>query len=358
MRFIKSLKILFIIVVSLFLNSCDLFISSGYIDANDPLIIFEGRIDFTHPKSPRFDWPGSAIHAVFEGRTISVKLTDGNNDYNVLIDGVLKNTIRTDSSTFVYKVSDSLSPGMHRITLTKRTEGKFGIASFEGFIIGKGKTLHPLAHRYKRKIEFIGDSFIAGFGSDGKSPDCEFSRETQNNYISYGTVLARKLKAYHHTVAISGIGVARNHGDSSATSEMPLPYYYDRTCFNDSVKWDFSLYQPDVVVIRLGRNDYWGKPFPRRTDYRTAYLNFLETVRSKYADAHIFALCGPIRDDPHCDYVKSAVREMNDDKIHFVKVNVNLKRPDDFGCQYHPNKKGHEKIAAFLEPIIRKELKW
>ena len=350
-------KIYLLIVPLLLLNSCDKPVSTGYIDADDPLIIYEGRFDFTNPKSPRFDWPGTSIHAVFEGSKISVKLTDGSNDYNVFIDGRFKTIICSDSN-LVYNISDSLSPGMHRITITKRTEGIFGIASFEGFILDEGKTLHPLGLRYKRKMEFVGDSFIAGFGSEGESPDCEFSRETQNNHITYGAVLARKLKAYCNIIAISGTGMTRNFGESSGKSQMPFPNYYSRTCFNDSLEWDFSKYQPDAVVLRLGRNDFWEKPFPKGADFRSAYIQFLKTIREKYKDAHIFALCGPTGDDPHCNYIKSAVLKIKDDKIHFVKVEAKLKRPDDYGCQFHPNKKGHQKIAAFLEPIIKKALDW
>lgn len=339
------------------MNSCNLFNSDGYIDADDPLIIYDGRFDFSDSKSPRFDWPGSSIHTVFEGSSIAIRLTDSNNDYNVIIDGKLKTILRTDSSV-VYNISDSLSPGRHGITITKRTEGIFGIASFQGFILAEGKTLHPLGLKRKRKIEFIGDSFLAGFGSDGKSPECEFSRETENNYISYGPVLARKLKAYCNVIAISGIGIVRNHGDSTRTSILTLPNYYNKTCFNDSLEWNFSSYQPDVVVIRLGRNDYWSKPFPKRADFKTAYIQFLKYVRSKYPNAHIFTLCGPIRNDPHCDYINSTVNEMKDKRIYFVKIDLKLKRPDDFGCQYHPNKSGHEKIAAYLEPIIKQKTGW
>ncbi len=87
-------------------------------------------------------------------------------------------------------------------------------------------------------------------------------------------------------------------------------------------------------------------------------MEFLKFIRKKNPEAHIFALCGPIRKDPHCDYIRSAVNAIEDKKIYFVKVDINLKRPDDFGCQYHPNKKGHEKIAAYLEPIIRQKTGW
>ena len=110
--------LLFLLIESF---SCTFFSSNGYIDADDPLIIYEGRFDFSDPKNVRFDWPGSSIHAVFEGGSVSIRLIDGNNDYNVFIDGKLKKILRTDS-TVIHNISDSLSPGKHSITITKRTE--------------------------------------------------------------------------------------------------------------------------------------------------------------------------------------------------------------------------------------------
>jgi thiol-disulfide isomerase/thioredoxin len=96
--------------------------------------------------------------------------------------------------------------------------------------------------------------------------------------------------------------------------------------------------------------------------FRTAYLNFIKKIRSNYPNAHIFALCSPMRKDPHCDYVNSIVNELKhkngDKKIHFVKVDVKFNQKRDFGCEKHPNRFGHKKIADFLEPIIRKEMKW
>jgi len=69
-----------------------------------------------------------------------------------------------------------------------------------------------------------------------------------------------------------------------------------------------------------------------------------------------------LRMDPQCDYINSVVNELNgkngDKKIHFVKVEVKFDPQRDFGCEKHPNRFGHKKIAEFLEPIIRKELKW
>ena len=344
------------------ITSCEFFEGSSHIDADDPLIEYIGRFDFSNPKSVRFDWPGVQIRTKFEGTSCSMKLKDGNNDYNVFLDGKLHKIIRTNSDT-VYILANGLENKTHTLLITKRTEALFGIATFEGFILDGGKDLvKSIEILKKRKIEFVGDSYFTGFGSEGDLSDCVFSRETENSYLSFGPQLARKLNADYSIVAISGSGVTKNYGDSLRTSEYPLPHYYERSCMNDSLLWDFTQWQPDVVIVRLGRNDYWQKPHPKREMFRSAYLKFIKDIRKHYPNAHIFALCSPMRKDPHCDYINSVVNELKskngDKKIHFVKVDVKFNPQRDFGCEKHPNRFGHKKIADFLEPIIRKELKW
>ena len=345
----------------LMFNSCEFFHRSSHIDADDPFIEYIGRFDFSNPKSVRFDWPGVQIRTRFEGTSCSIKLKDGKNDYNVFIDGRLHKVIRTTADT-IYVLANGLEKKTHTLLITKLTEALFGMGTFEGFILDAGKSLVKPKEKDRRKIEFIGDSYFTGFGSEGDSPDCEFSRETQNSYLSFGPQLARKLDADYSIVAISGSGVVKNYGDSLRISELPLPHYYVQVCFNDSLLWDFNRWQPDAVVVRLGRNDYWQKPHPKREMFRTAYLKLLKDIRRNYPNAHIFALCSPLRRDPHCDYISCVVNELNgknkDKKIHFVKVNVTLNPSRDFGCEKHPNRFGHKKLADFLEPIVRKELKW
>jgi hypothetical protein len=352
-----------ILIVFLMLNSCEFFEGSSHIDPDDPNIEYIGRFDFSNPKSVRFDWPGVQIRIRFEGTSCSVKLTDGNNDYNIFIDGKLHKIVRTNSDS-IHVLASGLPNKDHTLLITKRTEALFGLATFEGFILDGGKDLiKPTGIlKRKRKIEFVGDSYFTGFGSEGDSSDCVFSRETQSSYVSFGPQLARKFDADYSIVAISGSGVVKNYGDSLRTSEFPLPHYYNRACFNDTLLWDFNRWQPDAVVVRLGRNDYWQKPHPKREMFRAAYLKLIKDIRKNYPDTHIFALCSPMRKDPHCDYINSIVNELKyknaDKKIHFIKVDVKFNQQRDFGCEKHPNRFGHKKIADFLEPIIRKEMKW
>ena len=357
----KSFFILSFVLLGALLFSGEFYKPVTHVKADNPNIKYIGRFDFTRPGIVRFDWPGVQIKATFSGTYCAIKLKDGHNKYNIFIDGKLSEVLRTDSDT-IYTLAENLKDSLHSIIITKRTEGANGIASFEGFILNKGDNLYPITDHKKRKIEFIGDSFVAGLGSEGKSPDCLFSRETDNNYIAFGPVLARRFNADYSIIAISGIGVVRNDGDSTLTSKRPLPYYYERACLNDTLKWDFQKWQPDLVVVRLGNNDYWKKPYPIKGVFQTAYFNFLKRIRSLYPQASILAFCEPVKKDQHCDYIKDVVTELEnglrDNKIGFEELNIILDKQKDFGCQKLPNGSGHKKIADALEPIIRKVMNW
>jgi lysophospholipase L1-like esterase len=343
----------------IFLISCDSRMET-YWDADDQNIQYFGRVNFADPKNPEFDWPGVYIKARFKGTDCSIRLKDGNNDYNIFIDGQLTFVLKTSADT-IYQVANRLSNKPHSIMITKRTEALFGKAIFGGFIFSDGGRLIKPKPKQKRKIEFIGDSFVAGYGSEGIDPDCEFSRETENNYVSYGPVLARRFRADYHVIAVSGIGVVRSFGDSLKHYGITMPNVWNRTCFNDTLIYENIAWQPDAVIIRLGRNDFWSKPYPKKSVFQNNYFEFLKNVRDKYPGAHIFALSGPVLQDPNSAYISWAVKkfkEGGDKKITFIRIPSILKRPHDFGCNWHPNLIGHQKIAAFLEPIIAEKMKW
>ncbi|HEX9251676.1 MAG TPA: SGNH/GDSL hydrolase family protein, partial [Ignavibacteriaceae bacterium] len=237
-----------------------------------------------------------------------------------------------------------------------------GLVSFGGFILNSGKSLLPVSIGRKRKIEFIGDSFVAGLGSEGKTRDCVFNRDNENSYIAFGPVLARRLNADYSIIAVSGIGIIRNFGDTTFTSPKTLPHYFERTCFNEDLKWDFKKWQPDLVVVRLGNNDYWHKPYPVTSEFENAYINFLKQIRKFYPNTSMLVLCEPVRKDPHCDFIKNVVAEfkskLKDKKIWYKELDVNLDKTKDYGCQEHPNESGHKKIADALEPIVRRAMGW
>ena len=131
-----------------------------------------------------------------------------------------------------------------------------------------------------RKMEFIGDSYTCGYGNEGTSPQEHFKFETENNYLSFGAITARALNAQYLAVCRSGIGIVQGYGGKR---NFTMPAVYDEVVSNSSVTWDYSKYQPDVVVIDLITNDL-SAPLDS-TEFTGKYLEFLKRIRTNYPKA-------------------------------------------------------------------------
>jgi len=328
------------------------------IDPNNPDILYTGRVDFTNPLAPRFDWPGVMVQANFTGTCCGIILEDsGSNDYNVFIDGRQMKNIKAKKGLSVYMISRSLKTGSHSLLITKRTEGYDGICSFKGLVIAKGESILPPPQRPKKKIEFIGDSITVGFGIEGPGIKCSEERKYKNNYLAYGPVASRMLDAECHIEAISGRGVVRNWAEKGKVSNDPMPSYFNRTCQNDpDLKWDFKSWVPDAVVINLGANDFSTEPKPDRDVFITGYLDLIKTVRNHYKDADIFCVLGPAQQPPFYDYMDIIFSQVNDRKVH--KLTLRPVPQDELGCDWHPNVKANKKMADELVKQIKETLGW
>ena len=134
------------------------------IPADNPLIQYSGRIDLSNPKAPRFDWPGISITVKFKSTFIGFFLEDGNNNFEVQVDGKPTTVWVTQPDQNCYVVKD-LPTGEHTLRVVKRTEALFGSTLFKGLLLdSKGTLLEPPA-KPVRKIEFVGDSIICGYGN-------------------------------------------------------------------------------------------------------------------------------------------------------------------------------------------------
>jgi hypothetical protein len=339
-------------------------ISSGIIDADDPYIQYIGRFDFTNPKQPVYDWAGVRMCAKFEGTSCSVRLNDNVNEYAVIIDNYAPKLLHPDTAK-VYKVASGLADSVpHTIILQKRTESLVGKGEFLGFVLDKGRMLVKPDKRPDRRIEFIGNSITSAYGIEGDSVTCHFSPETENANMSYAAITSRALNADYSLVSYSGRGVVRNYGDSLKESVDPMPALYDRTCFwNPTLKWDFTKWVPQAVVINLGTNDFTTMPYPDKDVFQNAYRKLIERVRAQYPNVMMFCVCGPMAVGPTLSYIKEVVAgqqklRSRDKDVFLVEVDRSNLKDSDWGCDYHPNITGANKIADILISAIRLRMNW
>lgn len=334
----------------------------GTFAPDDPRIGYLGRFDFTEPDAPRFDWSAATIRFGFTGTSAAVLLDDGNNDYNVWLNDAPPFLLQTTPGKTTYLLAQNLPTAAHTVRLVKRTEASLGAATFRGIVLDADAELVAPPPLPARKLLFFGDSITAGYGNEGASPDCPFSRETENVEQGYAALTARAFGAAYVTVAYSGMGMVRNYGSPAPTSAEAMPVFFDRsTATAPSRPWDPTRWQPDVLVVNLGTNDFSTQPHPSQAQFTEAYRALLTRARTAYPSTEIVAVAGPFMTDPAPGYIRTlvtAVQAEGETRLHLAEITNTLVHPSDFGCASHPNVAGHRKIAEQLIPQIGAALGW
>ena len=341
------------------------FSQTKFIPASHQSFRYVGRFDFTNPEEVRFDWSGVYIQFSFKGTECALKMSDtGHNYYNIFIDDQPSKTIDIKSDTNVV-IGAGLDAQLHKIQIYKRTEGSQGTGTFKGIIISEKGEMLPWKDIPERKIEFIGNSITCGYGTEGKSKSERWTPSTENNYLSYATIMSRAFNADYHIIAHSGEGVVRNYGYKekvSPTGTMPIRY---NRIFDGKEQpiWNFKLWKPDAVVINLGTNDFSTKPHPEKLVFKAGYEKLINEVIMQYGNVPVFCIVGPMIDEPCYSYVKEMVEEFRSvsqkKNVFFVGIPTYLMDPEkDLGSDAHPNYSGARKMAAHVLPVISSVLNW
>jgi lysophospholipase L1-like esterase len=318
-----------------------------------------GRFELSNPAAPVFAWSGSAIAVSFAGSAIGVTLSDGGqNVFEVVLDGA-HSRLSTQAGTKKYLLGSGLSNGPHDLLLYRRSEAFLGETTFNGFDLAPNAYL-PSAPASTRRLEVIGDSISAGYGNEGTFP-CEFSASTENHYLSYAAIAARRLQAELHTQAWSGIGVLRNH-DGTRTGTMPE--LYARTLPERAAsRWDFSKFVPDAVLINLSTNDF-GSGDPGSA-FQEAYTQLVRELRGHYPAARFYLAVGPMLEAAEhtlvLRYLRGVVSERaaaGDKNLSVLEFGIQDSAADGLGCDYHPSLKTHRKMADKMTAALTADLGW
>lgn len=334
--------------------------------ADNPAFTYSGRFDFTNPQEVRYDWPGTSIGFQFKGKSLEFLIDGGERNYfNVFIDDELHEVMHVPNDT-VYPVNDIKGKGWHTCRLQKRTEGEMGTVIFKGVRIASNAGVKAVNSIPKRKIEFIGNSITCGYGTEGASKDEDFLPQTENVNRSYAFITARAFDAECYVTAHSGLGVVRNYGDKEkiSTKLTTMPDRYNQVLDMDStLEWDFNKWQPDMVVINLGTNDYSTNIEPDPYVFKHRYSEFISELRAYYGDIPVFCVSGPMRDEPASSYIKDVVESIRvvkgDKNLYFIRIpGFLLNNTTDLGSDWHPSYRGQLKMARHIIPCIANVMKW
>jgi lysophospholipase L1-like esterase len=435
-----------------------------------------GRYDLKDPTKPTFDWSGNSMNTRFHGTSVTWGVDSAIEVvFEQVVDGNATQVIAGGpaESTYPKQITVTVPEGEHEITVIRSSEALFSKGAFIPFTFGPGTTQLPPIER-PRRIEYIGDSITCGYGDEGPNATCPYDvpirkvvdekgqekevkiPESQNIYLAFGSIAARRLSADAVTLCFSGKGIALNYreqgvgegkilnADDAADPDArtTIPDYYLRTvatvgpnlicrtnadcvsnvcteglcrcttsaeccaakdvaacdkannacvpapanapatgntCHNDEYQaWDFAKDQPQpqVVLINVGTND-----FARDADqnsvadgidlvgFRAGYKKFVEFVRSKRPDAHIFLAVPPMvsdkfpLDNARTDFkntLSSIASEMNgagDRKIYSMEL-IEMGVRYGLGCDYHPNLEVHRIMADQVVGAIKSKTCW
>jgi lysophospholipase L1-like esterase len=337
-----------------------------------PGIQYFGRWDFSDAAHPSASWGAVYLKAKFEGTSLGILLEDAQNTFDYRIDGGPLTRLGPTAAT-EHALASGLPDGVHTLELYRRSEGGYGKTVVSGLLLDPGKNVLAPDPRPARRVEIVGDSISAGFGNEGNGGS---TPATQNGYEAYGPKLARLLGAEWSVIAHSGQGMYRNLCEALPPSAQHMPDEF-KLMHHPGVggtEWDFSRWQPDVLVVTLGTNDYADYPAgscagPDAGAFKAAYVGFLDFARSQYPSAEIFAVGTFIATASNqfgtCNQtVCAAVSETADPKIHCVEPSLGaegswLVGPGDYiGDWTHPTIAGHDKLAERLRAVIAPVLGW
>ncbi len=220
--------------------------ASSYLCVSSPAVRLVGRWDTRSAAGPRTAYPAARAIARFSGTEASVTMANttgfsgGPARYDVLVDCVLlPGHLETQTGTHTYALASGLAPGVHEVEIYKRTEGNLGLTTFMGFTFGPGGELLAPPPAPPRRIEFIADSTIDGYGVEGAGPNCPAGTLEASHSPRAGVagLIASDLDADAIMVAYSGKGLYQN---SYRPDTATMGIIYPRTLPDDaSSVWDF-----------------------------------------------------------------------------------------------------------------------
>jgi len=354
-----------LLILSILVNTLVLAATFDTIPANNPLIEYSGRVDFTNSLAPQFSYSGVSVRASFQGTSVAIILNDEGlqNYYNIILDNKVITRIQAIVGINTYEIATGLKDTIHEIEIYKLTEQYFGITKFLGYIIDKGKTIVPISNKRNHIIEFIGNSITCGYGNEGASNDT-FGPTTENNYLTYGAFTCRNLNARYFGVCVSGIGLYRNYGSASNVETYDcMANYYNRTIFKDSTPLYTNTPRPDLICVDLGTNDF-SSGVGDTALFVSKYFQFIDSLQYKNKAADIICLVGPMVSGSLLDklkrlisFVVDSANKWNRGKVYFFELSHEL-GDLGYGIGGHPTVAQHNKNANELTAFIDSLERW
>lgn len=235
--------------------------------------------------------------------------------------------------------------------------------------------------RTQHKIEFIGDSWMAGYCNGCEGGLCTEGMN-KGSYqsgqdpglwrwgsyaLAWPYLLCEDLNADCHSTVLSGIGLhCTSHpgGDpNDCSGDQTLPLFWQRTLATDeSSQWDFNVWTPDVLAVLASINEHFEDPMRDKEAVLKTYDNFLDSVYERYPDVHVLVIClDSYTAMSMCNRLKRRVHKKKNsgakvdllDAFHDIPGLDNQKQ-----CCAHPDAEAHKVIKNYVAEEMRRIMGW
>jgi lysophospholipase L1-like esterase len=344
-----------------------------------PSVSYIGRWDESIAGVARGSYPALRAVARFRGTSAQATITAiaGDSYFDVLVDGgPAVRLVVPAGVTRQVTVAQGLALGEHTVELYRRNEAFTGATELTDWTFPGGALLAPAA-RPQRRIEFVGNSTMTGYGVEGVrgTPSCNGNIDaTHNARLSLVGLLPAAVAAEGYTASLSGTGVLYNE---SPNDLLTIEQTYLRTMPFSAPAWNFGRWQPNVVLIMVGGTDVGNPavdPPPTQAAFAQKYAAFMQLVRTKNPQALIVGITSPTTSDDYPDRdqngvsyrartkmiagiaaavaARRAVGDANVDAFTFPQSN------DVTACDYHPSPALYQAMTTQLGTYLRAKLGW
>lgn len=311
---------------------------------DESIIHYSGRVNIKKEEDEVWiDNSLSSFEFNFIGTKVSASMEVTSNEelaFKVYVDGNESYVFVKNTTTNVV-LADNLENTVHHIKVLKIVEQRhLRIKLYSIRVVGKF-----LNNTFKKdyKFEFYGDSITCGVGAHEKKDYLAFDEDAS---VAYPYLLGQNYNAEVSSISYSGICAAcpPNNFDQITYN------FYDTISAIDDTKYDFSLFQADIVFINLGSNDSSSSGLDEEKMYE-GYLKLLKAIRSKQPNAYIICIYGNIGTNPTVSgsigRAVASFKEEVDNKILYRIIQANMN-----GYQAHPDYFGQQMIYTSLVDII------
>lgn len=320
---------------------------------NSEQVLLTGRFELTAPQNLSFTWSGSELAFNFHGTTAKINIeSESRIRFQLSVDGVTSYLYITPEKT-TYDLAKHLAKGAHKVRLIRLSESSAGVTTFTSMPIIDGHFLSAPTVK-KQKILVLGDSITAGYGVEGESEKCGYSIETSNPLLSYASIAATNLDAELHIIAWSGIGVWRSYGEKIPKQATIITRHTRALADNEDSVWSSQNFQPDVIWLTIGTNDFWDGS---AEGYKDAMTVLLGKLQQDYLNKPIYLIMSPMIKGKKRQLQRGILQELTSQNIKVLDLGK-IEHDDGYGCHYHPNIKTQRRMGKELQKQMELEMGW